>query len=326
MPIVDMVGAINLTFHQELAADPKVVVFGEDVAQEGGVFRCTSGLLKKFGPTRVFDTPLDETSLCGVAIGMAINGLKPVVEVQFMGFWPPTFDHLINHAGRMRNRSRGRFTVPMVMRMPWTGGIHAPEHHSESMEAIMAHIPGIKVVTPATPYDAKGLLPSAIQDPDPVLFLEPKKIYHAFKEDIPEDRYTIPLGKAKLMREGEDCSIITWGAMTRVAFKAADELEKEKDWKCDVIDLRTLNPMDDEMITSSVQKTGRAVVLHEAPKTGGLGGEISATIMEKALLDLKAPVLRVTGPDTPPPLLKGEDLHLPNPARVKWAVKKVMEF
>jgi pyruvate dehydrogenase E1 component beta subunit len=305
--------------------DPTVMVLGEDVGKEGGVFRVTDGLQAKFGPERAVDTPLAESGIVGVAFGLAVKGLKPVAELQFMGFLPPALDQLISHISRIRNRSRGRYTSPMVIRMPYGGGIHAPEHHSESMEAILAHIPGIKVVIPSTPYDAKGLIVSAIRDPDPVLFLEPKRVYRAIKEEVPDGNYTVPIGEAKVIREGGDVTVICWGAMVREVLRAV-EMVKEEGINAEVIDLRTVSPIDDSTYLDSVRKTARAVIVHEAPRTCGLGAEIIARINEKALLSLEAPVERVTGYDTAFPLMKMEQDYLPSPDRIVRGIRKVMAF
>jgi pyruvate dehydrogenase E1 component beta subunit len=321
----NMVEAINRGLMEEMERDPSVMVLGEDVGKEGGVFRVTDGLQSKFGAQRVVDTPLAESGIVGVALGLAVKGFRPVAELQFMGFLPPALDQLISHVSRIRNRSRGRYTCPMVIRMPYGGGIHAPEHHSESMEAMLAHIPGIKVVIPSTPHDAKGLIVSAIRDPDPVVFCEPKRIYRAIKEEVPDEEYTIPIGKASVVREGNDVTVISWGAMVREALRAA-EMVKEQGINAEVIDLRTISPMDDETVMASVKKTGRAVIVHEAARTCGLGAEIIARINEKAILSLEAPVERVTGFDTVFPLYKMEHHYLPNPERVVRGIRKVMAF
>ncbi len=321
----NMVEAINAGLMEEMEKDPSVMVLGEDVGTEGGVFRVTDGLQAKFGAERVVDTPLAESGIVGVALGLAVNGLKPVAELQFMGFLPPALDQLINHISRIRNRSRGRYTSPLVIRMPYGGGIHAPEHHSESMESILVHIPGIKVVIPSTPYDAKGLIVSAIRDPDPVLFLEPKRIYRAIKEEIPDGSYTVPIGEAKVLREGGDVTVICWGAMVREALRAA-EIANGEGVIAEVIDLRTVSPLDDTTYLESVRKTGKVVIVHEAPKTCGLGAEIIARINEKALLSLEAPIERVAGYDTVVPLMKMEQDYLPNPDRIIRGIRKVMAF
>ena len=325
MAKLNMVEAINSALRMEMERDSRVVVLGEDVGREGGVFRVTDGLQAKFGADRVIDTPLAESGIVGTALGMAIYGIRPIAEIQFDGFLYPCLDQITNHIGRMRNRSRGRFTCPLVIRVPYGGGIHAPEHHSESPEAILAHTPGIKVVIPSTPYEAKGLLLSSIRDPDPVIFLEPKRIYRAIREEVPEGDDTIPLGKARMVQEGKDVTIIAWGAMVREALNAAEQLKGDK-IEAEIIDLRTISPMDVEAIVASIRKTGRGVIVHEAPKTCGLGAEIIALINEKALLSLQSPIERVTGFDIPVPLLKSEHYYLPNPKRIVMAVKKVMSF
>jgi len=325
MAKLNMVEAINLALREEMERDSRVVVLGEDVGKEGGVFRVTDGLQERFGPDRVVDTPLAESGIVGTAFGMAVYGLLPIAEIQFEGFLYPCLDQINNHISRIRNRSRGRFTCPMVIRTPYGGGIHAPEHHSDSPEAILAHIPGIKVVIPSTPYEAKGLLLSSIRDPDPVIFMEPKRIYRAIREEVPEGDYIIPLGKARLVQEGKDVTVVAWGAMVREVLNAAEQLKGDK-IELEIIDLRTMSPIDIETIITSIRKTGRGVIVHEAPKTCGLGAEIIALINEKALLSLQAPVERVTGFDIPVPLLKTEHYYFPNPKRIVMAAKKVMNF
>lgn len=323
-----MVEALNLALKQEMKRDPTVMCMGEDVGVDGGVFRVTDGLIKEFGETRVVDTPLAESGIVGTAIGLAIAGMRPVCEIQFDGFIPPAFDQLISHASRMRWRSRGRFTCPLVVRAPFTGGVRALEHHSESTEAIYAHIPGLKVVFPATPYDAKGLMVSAIRDPDPVLFCEPKRLYRAVREEVPDEEYTVPIGVAKMVTEGTDLTLVTWGAMRWVCEKTLLQLRNSPDTakiSIELIDLRTVSPWDADMVISSVKKTGRCVIVHEAPKSGGWGATISAEIMEKALFNLKAPVSRVTGFDTPIPFLKSEHYYLPDEKRIIDAIVEVMK-
>jgi pyruvate dehydrogenase E1 component beta subunit len=305
--------------------DPTVMVLGEDVGQEGGVFRVTEGLQERFGKERVVDTPLAESGIVGVAVGLAVNGMRPVAENQYDGFLPPAWDQIISHASRIRTRSRGRYTVPLVIRAPYGGGIHAPEHHSEATEAVFVHTPGVKVVYPSTPYDAKGLLVSAIRDPNPVLFFEPKRLYRAIREEVPEDEYVVPIGLAKVVQEGKDVTLIAWGAMVRETTRAAEAAAAEG-LSLELIDLRTLSPMDDETYLASVRKTGRVVIVHEAPRTCGMGAEIIARINEKALLSLQAPVERVTGFDTVVPLAKLEPHHLPSPERILAGIRKVMAF
>lgn len=322
MAKLNIVEAINLALNQEMSRDKDVVILGEDVGVDGGVFRVTDGLIKKF-PTRVFDTPLAESGIIGSSIGMAMYGLKPVAEVQFSGFMYPGFDQLISHASRIRTRSRGRYSCPIVVRTPCGGGIRGLEHHSESTEAIFIHTPGLKVVEPSNPYDAKGLLISSIRDPDPVIFFEPMRVYRAIKQEVPEEEYTVELGKANVVKEGKDLTIITWGAMVRDVLKINEEVKNKYD--LEIIDLRTLSPFDIDTIINSVKKTGRALVVHEAPKTLGLGAEIVAQINEKALLSLEAPVFRVTGFDTIFPLAKLENHYLPT-NRIKKGIEKVMSF
>jgi pyruvate dehydrogenase E1 component beta subunit len=319
-----LVQAVRDGMMGEMHRDEDVVVMGEDVGKNGGVFRATEGLYDEFGGDRVIDTPLAEAGIVGTAIGMAAYGLKPVPEIQFSGFMYPAFDQIVSHAARMRNRSRSRFTVPMTLRAPYGGGIRAPEHHSESKEAFYTHEAGLKVVVPSTPYDAKGMLAASIRDPDPVVFLEPKLIYRAFREAVPDDAYTVDLGEAAVRREGTDISVFTWGAMTRPTLEAAENLEGEVD--VEVVDLRTLSPLDWDTVVESFKKTGRAAVVHEAPKTGGLGAEIAATIQEEALLYQEAPVKRITGFDVPYPLYALEDYYMPEAARVEDGIREAVEF
>jgi pyruvate dehydrogenase E1 component beta subunit len=319
-----LVQAVRDGLYCEMDRDEDVIVMGEDVGENGGVFRATQGLIDEFGADRVIDTPLAESGIVGTAVGMAAYGLRPVPEIQFMGFIYPAFDQIVSHAARLRTRSRGRFSCPMVIRAPYGGGIRAPEHHSESTEAFFAHQPGLKVVIPSTPHDTKGLLASAIRDPDPVVFLEPKLIYRAFREDVPEEAYTVPLGEAAVRREGSDVSVFTWGAMTRPTLEAAENLAGEVD--VEVVDLRTLSPLDEETIVESFEKTGRAAVVHEAPKTGGLAGELVATLQEESLLYQEAPIERVTGFDTPYPLYALEDYYLHEPARIEDEIRETVAF
>ena len=319
-----LVQAVRDGLQTEMARDDTVIVMGEDVGENGGVFRATEGLLDEFGDDRVVDTPLAESGIVGTAIGMAAYGMRPVPEIQFMGFMYPAFDQIVSHAARLRTRSRGEFTCPLVVRAPYGGGIRAPEHHSESKEAFFVHEPGLKVVIPSTPADTKGLLAAAIRDPDPVLFLEPKLIYRAFREEVPEGEHTVPLGEAAIRKEGSDISVFTWGAMTRPTMEAADNLAGDVD--VEVVDLRTLSPLDEETIVESFKKTGRAAVVHEAPKTGGLAGEITATIQEEALLYQEAPIERITGFDVPYPLYALEDYYLPEPERIEDGIRDAVEF
>lgn len=322
---LNLVGAINLALWQEMERDPRVVILGEDVGVDGGVFRVTKGLFERFGDERVIDTPLSESGIVGVAIGMAAYGLIPVAEIQFMGFLYAAMEQLISHAARIRNRSRGQYHCPMVIRTPYGAGIHAPEHHSESTEALLIHAPGLKVVVPSGPIEAKGLLAAAIRDPDPVIFLEPAKIYRAVKEDVPVESYTLPLGQARIAREGSDLTLISWGAMLRPTLEAAEALQTEG-LSAEVMDLRTLSPLDTETVITSVKRTHRAVVVQEAPRTLGLAAEIVALINEQALLQLEAPVLRVTGFDTAVPLPRLENYYLPNAQQIIRAVHQVMGF
>jgi pyruvate dehydrogenase E1 component beta subunit len=320
----NLAAAINDALDLALQKDQAVLVLGEDVGRTGGVFRVTDGLRERFGAERVIDTPVAESGIAGVGFGMAVGGLRPVLEMQFMGFSYPAYDQIVNHVARIRNRSRHRFTAPLVIRIPYGGGIGAAEHHSESMEAIYTHVPGLKVVVPATPFDAKGLLLAAIEDPDPVVFLEPIRLYRAVKEDVPDEWYTVPLGEARIEREGDDVSLITWGAMTKETREAADLLADEG-YSAEVIDLRSLVPLDLETLVESVSRTGRAVVVHEAPRTSGFGGEVVAAIQERCLFDLAAPILRVTGWDTVFPLKRSEHHYLPSAARIAAAARQTLE-
>ena len=319
-----LVEAVAEAIHDEMAADESVVLLGEDVGRSGGVFRATEGVYDAFGPERVIDTPLSETGIAGAAIGLAASGIKPIAEIQFMGFSYAALEQLFTRAARMNARSRGQFPCRMVLRAPFGGGVRAPDLHGESMEAIFVHHPGFKVVVPSTPRDAKGLLTAAIREPDPVIFLEPKKIYRAFREDVPEESYETPLGEAAIRREGEDVSVFTWGAMTRPARSAVEAVEADG-IDCELVDLLTLSPMDRETIVESFKKTGRAVVVHEAPRTGGLAGEITALLQEEALFYQEAPIERVTGWDAVYPLYELEDFQLPNAARIGDAIRNVLE-
>ena len=323
---ITMIQAINEVLDQKLAEDPRVMLLGEDIGRNGGVFRATDGLFEKYGSDRVVDTPLAEAGIIGSSIGLAMNGKLPIVEIQFLAFIYPGFEQIVSHAARMRYRTRGQFEVPMVIRTPYGAGIRGPELHSESVESFFAHTPGLKVVVPSSPYDAKGLLVSAIEDPDPVIFLEPTRMYRAFKEEVPEEIYRVPLGKANVIREGSDLTIFAWGAMVREALSAAKKLEAEKGWQCEVVDLRTLYPLDRDTIIESVKKTGRAVVIHEAHKTAGLGGEIISLINEEALIYLKAPIKRITGFDVPVPMFSLEEDYLPTLERVKKGIEETVMF
>ncbi|GAA0549109.1 alpha-ketoacid dehydrogenase subunit beta [Halorubrum ejinorense] len=320
-----LVQAVRDGLQTELHEDDDVVVMGQDVGKNGGVFRATEGLFDEFGGDRVIDTPLAESGIVGTAVGMAAMGMRPVPEIQFSGFMYPGFDQIVSHMARFRARSRGRFTLPMTLRAPYGGGIRAPEHHSESKEAFYAHEAGLKVVIPSTPHDAKGLLAASIRDPDPVIFLEPKLIYRAFREAVPEEPYTVPLGEAVTRREGDDVAVFTYGAMTRPTLEAAETLAEEG-IDCEVVDLRTISPLDREAVVESFKKTGRAVVVHEAPKTGGLAGEITAILQEEALLYQEAPIGRVTGFDVPYPLYALEDYYLPSAARIEDGILEAVEF
>jgi pyruvate/2-oxoglutarate/acetoin dehydrogenase E1 component len=323
MGVLNMAQAINQALDQAMAGDPRVVVLGEDVGRTGGVFRVTDGLQARYGESRVVDTPVAESGIAGTAFGLAVGGMRPVAEMQFMGFSYPAYDQVISHVSRIRNRSRHRFSAPLVIRVPYGGGIGAAEHHSESAEAIYAHIPGLKVVVPSSPRDAKGLLLEAIEDPDPVVFLEPIRLYRAIKEDVPEEPFTTPIGQARSVRPGEDVTIVAWGSMLREARQAADLLEE---WGIDaeVLDLRSLVPLDVDALVASVEKTHRAVIVHEAPRTAGLAGELIALIQERALYSLEAPVARVTGWDTVFPLKRSEHLYLPSPDRIARTVRQVL--
>jgi pyruvate dehydrogenase E1 component beta subunit len=313
-----LVDAINEALYQEMERDDRVVVLGEDVGLNGGVFRVTEGLQKRFGPERVVDTPLAESGIMGSAVGLAMAGMRPVPEIQFEGFLGPAYDQLVNHAARYRTRSRGAVTVPLTVRVPVGGGIHAPELHSDSPEAIYAHHPGLKVVMPSTPVDAKGLLLAAIRDPDPVVFFEPKRVYRSFREQVPEEDYTIPIGQAKIVSEGTDLTLVTWGATVFQALEALDKLPE--DLSVELIDLRSIYPWDSDTVAASVEKTGRCVIVHEAPKTSGFGAEVATTIQERCFLHLEAPVQRVTGFDTVMPYYKLELDYLPDAPRIAESV------
>jgi len=322
---VNMVGAINDALHVEMEEDEDVMVLGEDVAENEGVFRITEGLLDKFGEERVRDTPLAESGIVGVSIGLALYGMKPVAEIQFMGFMWPAVDQLSSHASRYRNRSLGQYHVPMVLRSPYGGGVKALEHHSESFESVLAHIPGLKVVIPSTPSDAKGLLISSIRDPDPVVFLEPKKLYRAFKQEVPEGSYTEEIGKAKVVKEGEDITLVGWGAMVPKIVKAADHVADEG-VSAEVIDLRTIYPYDEDTVHESVRKTGRLLVVQEAPRTSGFASEIVARAVNEEMLSLRSPPLRATGFDVPFPLYKMEDWAIPDVDRIVKKIREAIEW
>jgi 2-oxoisovalerate dehydrogenase E1 component beta subunit len=325
MPKVNLVEAVNMALARAMKEDAAVVVLGEDVGVNGGVFRATVGLQERFGPERVIDTPLAEALIGGLCVGMAAQGLKPVGEIQFMGFVYPAIDQLVNHASRLRTRTQGRLTCPMVLRVPHGGGIRAPEHHSESTEAMLAHIPGLRVVIPSSPSRAYGLLIAAVHDPDPVVFLEPTRIYRSEREEIEDDGEPLPLDFAFTLREGSDVTLVSWGAMIRETLGAASLLAEEG-ISCEVIDLATLKPYDEAAILSSVAKTGRCVIVHEAARTAGFGAEIVALLAERGLLTLMAPVIRVTGFDTIVPLPKLEQHYLPSRARVAAAARTVCGY
>ena len=324
MAVMTLIQAIHAAMDGEMERNSSVVLLGEDIGRNGGVFRATEGLLDRFGPERVMDTPLAESGILGMAIGMAMNGIRPVVEIQFADFIYPAFDQIVSEMAKFRYRSAGQFTTPVVVRAPTGGGIRGGHYHSQSPEAYFVHTAGLKVVIPSTPADGKGLLTSAMRDPDPVVFLEPKALYRTVKGDVPEGDYTVPLGKARIVREGTDVSLVTYGAMVPVAESTAEEAEKEG-ISIDVIDLRTLWPLDSEALVSSVEKTGRGIVLHEAPRTCGFGAELVSLIQEKAFLHLKSPVHRVTGFDTPFPYAM-EKLYLPDVRRTLDAVRGAVNF
>ncbi len=322
MANLNLVQAINLALIQEMEKDERVLLLGQDIGVNGGVFRVTEGLHARFGARRVVDTPLAESGIIGTSIGLAMAGLRPIPEIQFDGFLGPAYDQICSHAARMRTRTRGAFTVPLTIRVPVGGGIHAPELHSDSPEAIYAHQPGIKVVMPSSPYDAKGLLISAIRDPDPVIFFEPKRVYRAFREEVPEDEYTIPIGKARVVCEGTELTIVSWGASVIQCMQSIEKSSRS----IELIDLRTIFPMDLEAIETSVRKTGRCVVVHEAPRTCGMGAEVAAQIMERCFLHLEAPVQRVTGFDTIMPYYKLELNYLPDSARIAGAIEDALSY
>lgn len=320
-----MVQAICDALKVALENDPRVILLGEDIGKNGGVFRATEGLWELFGEERVMDTPLAEAGIIGSSIGLAVGGFRPVAEVQFMGFIYPAMEQLVTHAARLRTRTQGRYPASMVVRAPYGGGIRAPELHSDSTESLFVHIPGLKVVTPSTPKDAKGLLLAAIEDPDPVLFLEPMQLYRSVKEEVPEGWYEVPIGQARKVTDGEDVTLIAWGTMVPVAKKAAEAAKKEG-ISCDLIDLRSLSPLDEETIIHSVKNTGRVVIVHEAPRTAGVGAELTALINEQAFLYLEAPVTRVTGYDVPVPMYALEDDFRPDVKRVYQSICQVVSY
>lgn len=320
MAVLNMVQAINKALNEEMARDDRVILLGEDVGVDGGVFRISEGLIGAYGPERVIDTPLSESGIVGTAIGMAAYGLRPVVEIQFMGFIYAAFEQIFSHAARIRSRSRGRYQCPLVIRTPYGAGIKAPELHEESSEAFFCHMPGIRVVVPSGPYTAKGLLLAAIRDPDPVLFLEPTRLYRMIREEVPDEEYVIPLGTSRIVKSGEALTVVAWGSMLERAVQAA------AGYDADVIDLMTLNPFDAETIISSVNKTGRLVIVHEAPRTCGFGAEVAATVAEEAILSLRGPVLRVAGPDVPIPLARLMESYLPSVSRIRQAFDEVLTY
>ncbi len=325
MPELTLVGAVNSALARAMEEDETVLVLGEDVAVNGGVFRATQGLLDRFGASRVIDTPLAEGLIAGMSVGLAAEGMRPVAEIQFMGFIYPAIDQLINHAARLRNRTRGRLTCPMVVRTPMGAGIHAPEHHSESTEAMFAHIPGLRVVIPSSPERAYGLLLAAIRDADPVVFLEPSRLYRAGRQKVEDDGTALPLDVCFVLREGTDVTLVTWGAMVTETMAAADTLANEG-ISAEVIDVATLKPLDTETILASVAKTGRCIIVHEAPLTAGFGAEIAAQLAEHGLTSLLAPIFRVTAADVVVPLAQLETRYLPSEQRIAAAARKALEF
>lgn len=326
MAMMNMVEALNLALHQMMTDDESIVVFGEDVAINGGVFRVTKGLIEKFTERRVFDTPLAEAGIVGTAVGMAIRGLKPVPEIQFSGFSYQAFHQIEQNMARFRNRTRGRYPINMVLRCPYAGGIRAVEHHSESREAYWAHTPGLKVVIPSSPRAARALLVGAVDDPDPVVFYEPKSIYRAFREEVPEEPERWPLGQSRVVREGEALTIIAWGAMVPRAIEAAQDLEDERDTSIEVVDLQSISPIDTDGLVASVEKTGRAIVVHEAPRTAGVGAEVVARLNERALEYLDAPIKRVTGYDIHFPFFQVEQQYLPDAETIKLAAAETLDY
>ncbi len=325
MSEITMIEAVNLAMHHEMTQDPTMVVLGEDIGINGGVFRATVGLLEKFGDQRVLDTPLAENMIAGIAVGMAAQGLHPVAEIQFMGFIYPALDQMISHASRMRNRTRGRLSCPMVLRAPYGGGIHAPEHHSESTEAMFAHIPGLRVVIPSSPTRAYGLLLAAIRDPDPVIFLEPKRVYRLMKQSVKDNGEALPLDTCFVLRPGSDITLVSWGAMLHETQLAAEQLASEG-VDAEVIDLATIKPIDMETILESVGRTGRCVIVQEAARTCSVGSEISARLAEEGLMSLFAPIRRVSGYDTVMPMFRLEKHYMPSPERILKAVRETLEY
>ncbi len=325
MPIMNMVQALNQALREEMRRDPRVVVLGEDVGYRGGVFLVTEKLIDEFGELRVIDTPLTEGGIVGIAVGMAMYGLRPVAEIQFIDFVYEAFDQIVSNVAKIRYRSGGQFSVPLVIRSPCCGGVRGGMHHSQSPESYFIHTAGLITIMPSTPYDAKGLLKASIRIDDPVIFLEPKSIYRTIREEVPEEDYIVPIGKARLVKEGSDVTIVTYGAMVYKSIEASKLVAEKHGWDVEIIDLRTLMPFDREAVLKSIEKTGRLVIVHEAPKTLGLGAEISAYVAENAIELLRGPVVRVAGYDTPFPLVH-EKLYMPNVARIYMAIKKVMEY
>ena len=324
MPTINIVQAVNQALREEMRRDDRIVILGEDVGRDGGVFRATEGLLEEFGGDRVIDTPLAESGIIGTAIGMSLYGLNPVPEIQFLDFIYPAFDQIVTNLAKMRYRSGGQYSCHLVVRAPYGGGIKGGHYHSQSSEAYFCHTAGLKVIIPSNPYDTKGLLLSSLRDDDPIIFLEPKRIYRAVKGEVPDGEFSVPIGKARLAREGRDVTIFAYGAMTHVALEAA-EVAHKNGIEVEVVDLRTLVPLDIEAVLGSVQKTGRVIVLHEAPKTAGFGAEISAQIAERAIEYLKGPILRVTGYDTPFPYTL-EEHYMPNVPKIIAAIDKLMKY
>ncbi len=325
MAVLNLLQSINNALHMIMEKDKNVIVLGEDVGKAGGVFRVTEGLWQKFGDERVIDTPLAEGGIIGTAIGMALNGLRPIAEIQFMDFIYPAFDQIVNELAKFRYRSGGQYTAPVIIRTPYGGGIRGGHYHSQSTESFFIHTAGLKIITPSNPYDAKGLLLASYEQNDPVIFLEPKRLYRAAKGEVPEEWYTIPLGQINLIKEGKDVTLISWGAMVEVCKETAKEIEEEENISVELIDVQTLSPFDEDAICESVKKTGRVVIVHEAAKTCGFGSEISATLAENVIEYLYAPIKRVCGLDTPFPYTL-EHYYLPSPKRIKRAIKEVLNF
>ncbi len=325
MKVMNIVQSINHALDLKLTEDNNIVIYGEDVGVEGGVFRVTQGLQKTHGEDRVFDSPLAESGIVGTAVGMCAAGLRPIVEMQFSGFVYPAMNQIVTHVARMRNRTRGKYTMPMVIRMPYGGNIKALELHSESMEAIFGHVPGIKVVIPSTPYDAKGLLISSIEDEDPVIFMEPKKVYRAIKQEVPEEKYMLEIGRARVLQAGDDLTIVTYGAMVREVQRAI-VLAKKENINIELIDLRTVFPIDRETIANSIKKTGKILIVTEGPTSFGVGAELIAIANEEAFLNLEAPPSRLSGFDTVPPLPKGEHIYFHSPNRIYYEIQKLHKF